>query len=146
MYSYCSILIWNYSVSFCRYYNLDYKIHLYIECSLFFMFGFDREWQLLLLEQQGCQYILLLPKRAISVIYLQKGKPSQLFSMLWGWELAFNLHPHCVHQCRERYNYILSSVLNIYHIVPNSFLMFLSYKKVITTLNSETSPSPISIV
>ena len=137
--------MWNYSVSFCRYHNLYCRGTPLYWMFTIFMFGFDREWRLLQLEQQGCQYILLLPKRAISVIYLQKGKPSQLFSMFWGWEQAFNLHPQFVHQCKERYNYLFCLFWMSIMLSETPFNIFMIWK-VITILNFWTRPSLISIV
>ena len=93
------------------------KIKSVVNISLS-MIWFDREWQLLQPEQQDCPYILHLPKKEISVTYLQKGRPSQLFLRLLVWEQESSQHLLFVHQLKERYNYHY-----FYHIHTNLFLL-----------------------
>lgn len=64
--------------------------------------GIDREWRLLLQGQQDCQYILLLPRRAISVTFSQKGRPSPLSSMFLVLAWGFSWHQQFVQQCMGR--------------------------------------------
>lgn len=56
-----------------------YFLSLFLLTSDLSMIWFNREWQSLQPERQGCPYILLLPKKEILVTYLQKAKPSQHF-------------------------------------------------------------------
>lgn len=76
-----------------------------------------REWLLLQQERQGFQFILLLPKKATLVIYLQKVKPSQHFSMSWGLELELDWHLLYVQQLKGRYiftEHIICYLLSLY--------------------------------